>query len=112
MAIESTAIADVDTVGLTVPPGKRYAVTTILVCNTHQPEDVDTDEGKTVFDMHFVKSGEGISTTNLVINSLPMPAAETFTFDTEKIILDEGDSIVFNSDSPTNLVCTISYLEV
>lgn len=112
MAINNVAISGTDVIALTVPPGKRYAVTTILVCNTYLPEEVDTDEGKTVFDMHFVKFAEPVSLTNMVINSLPMPAGETFTFDSEKIILDEGDTVVLNSDSPQNLVCTVSYLEV
>ena len=51
-------------------------------------------------------------TTNQVINDLELPAGETFTFDSEKIILGDGDSIVVVGDSPNTLSATVSYLEV
>jgi hypothetical protein len=47
-----------------------------------------------------------------VINVLELPAGETFTFDSEKIILESGDRIVIVGDSPTTLSATVSYLEV
>jgi hypothetical protein len=112
MAIVNSAIGATDTTVLTVPSGKRYAITTILVCNTHVPETFDTDEGLTVFDMHLVPSGQPKGDVNKVVNSLYMPAGETFVFDSEKIILEAGDSIIILGESPTNLNATVSYLEV
>ena len=56
---------------------------------------------------------------NLVVNKLPVPAGETVTFDSEKIILANGDrifvkSVHINSPSTTdeNLVATISTLSI
>ena len=49
---------------------------------------------------------------NLVVNKLPVPAGETVTFDSEKIILESGDKVVIVGESPTNLSATVSYLEV
>jgi len=112
MAINSVAIASTDTVLLLVPAGKQYAVTTILVCNTWTPNPLDEDDGKTTFDMHLVQQGDPKNTTNQVINDLELPAGETFTFDSEKIILGDGDSIVVVGDSPNTLSATVSYLEV
>jgi len=48
----------------------------------------------------------------MVVRNLILPAGETFTFDSEKIILEEGDKIVLLGESPTNLSATVSYLEV
>ena len=48
----------------------------------------------------------------MVVRALVLPAGETFTFDSEKIVLETGDKIVALGESPTNLVATVSYLEV
>jgi|TARA_B100001094_G_scaffold192595_1_gene186483 hypothetical protein len=112
MAIASTAIANTDTNLLLVPGGKSYAVLTIMVCNTDTPNPVHQEHGITNFDLHLIASGDAKSDTNKVINSLQLPAGETFTFDSEKIVLEAGDKIVALGESPTNLVATVSYLEV
>lgn len=112
MAIESTAIASTDTDLLVVPSGKKYAVLTIMVCNTEAPNPVHPEHGLTNFDLHFVKDGAAKGNINMVIRALELPAGETFTFDSEKIVLEEGDKIVALGESPTNLVATVSYLEV
>ena len=112
MAIESTAISSTDTDLLTVPADKSYAVLTIMICNTEAPNPVHPEHGETNFDLHFVKNGAAKSNTNMVIRSLVLPAGETFTFDSEKVVLETGDKIVALGESPTNLVATVSYLEV
>jgi len=112
MAINNVAVANTDTELLVVPAGKRYAITNILVCNVYPEEPVDTDEGITNFDLHLVKNGEPKADVNKVINALRLPAGETFTFDSEKIVLEEGDKVVIVGESPDNLSATISYLEV
>ena len=112
MAIESTAIASTYTNLLVVPGGKSYAVLTIMVCNTETPNPVHQEHGLSNFDLHFVKSGAAKANVNMVVRSLVLPAGETFTFDSEKIVLETGDKIVALGESPTNLVATVSYLEV
>ena len=112
MARASTAIASTDTNLLLVPGGKSYAVLTIMVCNTEAPNPVHQEHGLSNFDLHFVANGAAKSNTNMVIRSLELPAGETFTFDSEKIVLEAGDKIVALGESPTNLVATVSYLEV
>jgi len=94
-----------------VPVGKTFAITNILVCN----QDL-TDTAK--FDMHIVPAGKPLSNNvTIVVRDLELPAAETFTFDSERVVLEEGDKIVFVAEpdiggSLTNLAATISYLEV
>jgi hypothetical protein len=125
MAINSVAVANTDTDLILVPdpfvgwdpatsdqPPVRYAITTIMVCNTTVPNPVHEEDGLTNFDMHLVKKDDPKNDTNKVINVLELPAGETFTFDSEKIILESGDRIVIVGDSPTTLSATVSYLEV
>lgn len=85
-----------------VPQGKSYAVTNILVCNN--------GNATANFDMHIVPQGEEIDNFQTrVINNLELPAEETFTFDSERIILQEGDRIVFAADPaiiPSDTVAT------
>jgi len=84
-----------------VPAGKTYAITNILVCNNGASGTAD-------FDMHFVPNGDPADNYNTrVINNLTLPTGETFTFDSEKIVLDAGDSLRFFAD-PTVLFPTVN----
>ena len=110
MAIESHDILTTDT-DLFTSVGNN-AVTTIMFCNTAAYDPLNPMDGLTLLDLHFVKNLQGVTTTNLVVNQIPIQAGETFTFDTEKIILSNGDRVVASSAAPANLVATISTLEV
>jgi len=112
MAIVNAAIANTDTAILTVPAGVRYAITNILVCNVADQNPLHEEAELTNFDMHLIPSGQPKAENNMIVRSLNLPAGETFTFDSERIILEEGDSIVLLGESPTNLVATVSYMEV
>ena len=98
---------------ITVPTGKRYAITNILVCNTYDPGGVTPEAETSIFDMHFIPSGDPLSIVeNCVVRRLSLPAGETFTFDSERIVLDEGDKLSFVGDANGNLSVVASYLEV
>jgi hypothetical protein len=112
MAIQSTQIGGGYTDILTVPAGKSWAVTTMLFCNTGLPQNIYTDDGDTFLDLHLCKGGVSASSSNQVLNNIPIPAGETFSFDTEKIILEAGDIIKAATTSPTNITATVSYIEV
>tara|TARA_Y100000589_G_C26740012_1_gene461313 strand:+ start:17 stop:382 length:366 start_codon:yes stop_codon:yes gene_type:complete len=121
MAIENNQVGNNQSTQnpvITVPAGKSYAITTVLVTNTYSPNDPDPGTHNATFDLFFVKSGEALANkVNCVVRQLTLPAGETFTFDTEKIILEAGDRI-FCIGSPdigsslTDLAITVSYLEV
>lgn len=110
MAILNAAIQTTDTIILTVPAGKKYAITTLLVCNTGTDDGTGVNDSQ--FDMHVVPDGQTKSNTNLVLNNLGVSASDTFTFNVERLILEENDRVVLVGQSPTNLSATISYLEV
>ena len=113
MAIENSQLTDTQLDLLTVPAGKTYAITSIMVCNTYSPNDPSPENETASFDMHFIKSGQSLGNqTTCVVRELELPAGETFTFDSEKVILEEGDRIVLLGESPTVLSATVSYLEV
>jgi hypothetical protein len=118
MSIVNTAIIDQGGSNylheiLLVAAGKQYVVTTILVCNTYNPLGASPEAQTSIFDMHLVPSGQGIATsTTTVVRQLALPAGETFTFDSEKIVLDAGDRIIIEGQLPANLAATVSYLEV
>lgn len=83
----------------------EYAVTTVMFCNV-SGSDVDLT-------VHILPStSAGIALENKVINTLTIPAGETFTFDTEKVILNEADRIHAVASANNRLVATVSYMRV
>jgi hypothetical protein len=96
---------------LIVPVEKTYAITNILVCNSSLTNSAS-------FDMHLVPFGKPLSNAvTIVVRNLELPPGETFTFDSERIVLEQGDRIVFIAEPDigtglTNLAATVSYLEV
>ena len=111
MAITNTAIQTTNTT-LFSSSGTN-AITTIIVCNTATFDPNNPTTGQTNLYLYAVPSGTSpISNTQLIVNGLPIPAGETVTFDQEKIVLGNGDYLVAKSDSPANLVATVSTLVV
>ena len=110
MAINNVLILDTDTTVLSVPAGKKYAITTLLVCNYAGTTSIANDSS---FNMHVIKGSGGVKgNDNLILNSIEMPAQETFTFNVERLILEGGDRVILNSPDTDLLSATISYLEV
>lgn len=110
MAIQSTAIGTVSTT-LYTSVGDN-AVTNIMFCNTIPYNPAFPNSGLANLTVYLVKSGDSPTTTNMVVNFMPIPAGETFSFDNEKIILGNNDSIRAVSDQPATLVATVSSLPV
>jgi|SRR6056300_1528406 len=111
MAIINAQLQTIQQDILTVPAGDRYAITTIMVCNNDATDDA-------TFDLHFIPSGDPLdNAVTRVINGLILPAGETFTFDSEKVVLGPGDKVSFVASPDiggnlTDLSATVSYLEV
>ncbi len=111
MAIENARLETTQKDVLVVPAGKTFAITNILVCNTDT-----TNEAQ--FDMHFIKANQALNNKiTAVVRNLVLPATETFTFDSERIVLDAGDKVSFVASPDvgagfTDLAVTVSYLEV
>lgn len=105
MAINSANIGNSNTTVYT--SSGNNAVTCMWVCNVDNPPVTSAD-----LTVHFVKQGDPITNTNMVVNALPVPAGETVVFDAEKIILDNGDRIVASASAAGLLTFTISTIQV
>jgi hypothetical protein len=106
--------------------GLTQAVTTMVFCNSvlynpaATPEAIQADTDQlTVYlvpssdnvNDAFASAGDAVRNKNLIINVLDIPPGETFTFESEKIILNAGDSIKAKC-SKGYLVCTVSSLDL
>lgn len=111
MAIYNTPVGVSNT---TVQSGAgNRAITTIIVCNTAEFNSGNPTSGQTNLYLYAVPTGVSpVTSTQLIVNGLPIPAGETVSFDQEKIVLSIGDELVVKSDSPANLVITVSTLAV
>ena len=111
MAIVNAQLTTTQLDILTVPAGKTYAITNILVCNNDATDDAS-------FDLHFIPNGDPLNNAvTRIVNNLILPAKETFTFDSERIVLEAGDKVSFVAEPDlgsglTDLAATVSYLEV
>lgn len=102
MAITNTRIESAtETVVFDTPLNQEYAITTMFFCNTSDTED-------TTLDIHLVPGGQSLSTGTQVIKALSLPHSETFVFDAEKLILENGDTIQARATVDQIVVATIS----
>ena len=105
MAIESTLITSSPTTIFTCPAGQEFALTTMFFCN-YSGSDVVLQS------MNLVPSGGSASVTNRIVHNLTIPAGETFTFDSEKIIISAGDFVSAVADVNSRLNVTFCTLRV
>lgn len=101
MAIVNTAILATNTTIYT--SSGNNAITTVIICNTGSSDRTLT--------LHAVPSGGTAGTVNMIVNALVVPAGDTVSFDQEKMVLSNGDSLVAVG-SNTNLSATVSTLPV
>lgn len=105
MAITNTAILATDTVIYT--SSGNNAITTVIVCNTGA-----TEVNLTMYAV--ANSGGSVGTpgtTNMIVKTLPVPAGDTVSFDQEKMVLANNDTLVAVGSS-TGLSATVSTLPV
>lgn len=95
-----------------VPAGASYALTVLLACNTAVPDPSDEDLNSDTLSVFVVPDGDSLGSNHLIVNRVQVRAGETFTLDTEKLILEEGDQILASTGTGTDLAVTISYVEI
>ena len=88
------------------------AVTTIMLCNTASVTLTDETVNSVTANIYLVKSGGSYSATNMVVNSLIVPAGETVFFSEERIVLDGNDEIWVGTSAANVLSVTVSSLPV
>lgn len=113
MAIINTVINSIGSDIFTCPGSypddiQEHAVTCVIFCNVSSDNDVNL----TLQAVPLLGTG-GFKTT--IIKNLNIPSGETFTFDTEKLVLSAGDRLlafVQDSSKDDKLVCTVSSMRV
>jgi hypothetical protein len=88
----------------TRPAVQEHAVTCLFFCNVSN-DDVELT-------VHVIPYQVARSDIQKVIHLLTVPAGETFTFDTEKLVLETGDTIVAYASADSRLVATISSMRL
>jgi hypothetical protein len=104
-AQQITASQVVVTLPSVVSPSIGNAITSIIICNT----SASVSDTVTVW---AVPSGSSTSTSNMIINALPVPPTETVSLDQEKLVLATGDAIWVQAGATTNLSIVVSTLPV
>lgn len=122
MAIKQSQLTTTQYNLLTVPQGSTQAITNIIVSNTYSPFGASPETREAAFTMYIVKAVDPatpgvIGPASTIVKDLVLPAGETFTFDSERIVLESSDMVSFETQltsgpGATDLSATISYLEV
>lgn len=102
MAISNVLIESTQTTVLfNTPLNQEYAVTTMFFCN----QSASTD---TTLDIYVVPGAGVLNASTQIIKSLSLPATETYVFDAEKLILENGDKIYAQASVDSIVAATIS----
>lgn len=115
MAIDSSVIDSTGTVVFTAIGDKM--ISTIIFCNTENPDPYNEDNNMVYLDLHLVKNGSGVMSatkSNQILKALPIPAGETVFLDTERIVLQNSDQVIafVQSGSAEFVTCTISTVDI
>ena len=111
MAIQNTAIATGMSPTTIYNSSGATAITTTIFCNTNIYNSGSPTANTVELTLHVIPSGGSRGPANMILNAMPIPAGETFTFDTEKMVLETGDTFVALA-SAANLSATVSYMSV
>jgi hypothetical protein len=80
------------------------AVTAMYLMNNHN--------NTVVIQLHVVTDGNSIANSNKIIKDLSIAAGDTYVIDTERLILDNGDSIRATANVDSVVFSTVSYVGV
>lgn len=85
---------------------REYAITCMMFCNYHPTLPVTLDVWL------LAPLPASIDNRTLVMTNLTIPANETFTFDTEKIVLATGERIHARANTDSKLTVSVSSMRV
>lgn len=101
MAIKNSTVGTGTPTQIYLSEGEN-AITTIIFCNTGV---VDTN-----ITAWMVPAGLSLNNSMMILNAIEMPAGETFSMDTERFILGEGDAIYVQAVDSNVISATVSYV--
>ena len=103
MAISNVVV---DTSNTTIfSSGGDYMIATMIFCNTTDTTDADLT-------LYLVPNGGTVDSSTMIVNQLTIPVTETVFFDTERLVLGDGDSVVAVSSNMDTITCTISTVAI
>jgi hypothetical protein len=116
MAIKNTVIDTTPTAIFTsgvTTASENNVVVSLYICNT--------STGTVTFNLYLVPSGKiasplGIdpvsADSNIIYYAVQVAGSDTYVIDTERLMLEQGDSIVATSTQANSLVATVSYMGI
>lgn len=104
MAISNTTLTTASQDIFVCPASQEHAVTCVIFCNT-SGSDI-------TINVNAVPSGGTVGTGNQIIKDLLVPSSETFSFDTEKLVLSAGDKISATASANSSVTATVSSMRV
>jgi hypothetical protein len=72
----------------------------------------NTTSSDSILQVHLVPGDGSPTNENKIISNLLISPGDTFTFDTEKIILDSKDAVNAKADPAGSVSATLSYVRV
>ena len=103
MAITNSQLSSTAKTEVFVGSGEN-AITCIILCNTSLTVD-------TTVTLWAVPAAVAAGDANMIMNEVSLPAGETFSLDTERFILSDGDSIQAQASQDLIVTATISYVQ-
>ena len=103
MAITNSQLSATAKTEVFVGSGEN-AITCIILCNT----SLTTDATVSVW---AVPAAVAAGPANMILNEISVPAGETFSMDTERFILSDGDSIQAQASQDLIVTATVSYVQ-
>jgi hypothetical protein len=111
MAISNTRLTTTTTTSVYTSSGTN-AVTTIIVCNTGEPNLTDETINASNLTLYLIPNLGSASDATTIVKNLTIPAGETVFFSDEKVILSTGDSVRAEASVENLLTVTVSTLSV
>ena len=103
MAITNSQLSSTSKTEVFVGFGEN-AITCIILCNTSPTVNATVS-------LWAVPAAVAAGDANMIINEVSLPAGETFSLDTERFILSDGDSIQAQASQNLIITATVSYVQ-
>lgn len=88
------------------------AITTLIVSNVNTFNPASPTVGQSNLNLFIVPGGGTPNFANMIVSALPLPAGETFTFDNEKIVMGNGDTLVATAAAPVGIAANAVSLTI
>ena len=105
MSISSTQIGTANPAAAIYTSSGSTAITTVFFCNTHSTA--------LVVQLYAIASGGGNAAVgNQIVKDLSIPAGDTYIFDVERLLLDNGDTLNANTTVASKVTTTVSQTSI